>query len=164
MPNYDTIACAMNVNVRHSLSQRPVSSASPRRWSEKGVVLAEAVLATAAFAVVAGAMLSGYVLSSRRLAWTSNNTIAQASAVCSLEQAFSGNWTWPASNSVDELTNMTMTVTTNLAGLNGLATNTVTFTNLTSFPKTRLYTSSCVWTFRGKSFTNTVAVIRAPNY
>jgi len=128
------------------------------------VVLAEALLATAVFAVVAGSMLSGYVLSSRRLAWTSNNTIAQAAVVSSLEQAFSGNWTWPATNAVDELTNMTMRVTTNLAGLNGLATNTVTVSNLTSFPKTRLYTSTCVWTYRGKHFTNTVAVIRSPNY
>jgi hypothetical protein len=118
--------------------------------------------------VLAG-MFEGYNAVGQRAQKSACNLAATSMAMSQLEQVVGANW--DPSYGDDTLLSMGSTNTANLclpsAGGNGIiCTNWVTVTPFTSLPPYyALIQAQCIWTFpmSGVTYTNTVAVLRAPN-
>jgi hypothetical protein len=153
---------------------------SDRRVGERAVLLLEAVIAVALSAAMSGGILYGFVQTSRKLAWATYSSSAEALAAGRLECGFSCKW--DPSSGVDEMSNLKLVLTNatvvtsstsscvsfienNLTVVTSLATNYFSYSEVTNLDsRYRYMKSDCVWTLRGKTYTNTVCVLRAPNY
>jgi hypothetical protein len=135
---------------------------SNERRANCGIVLAEAVIAVGLSAMMSASILYGFVVASRKLAWATYSSAAQAVAISALEQGFSCRW--DPTTGVDEMTNLVQ-VQTNWTVAYLPATNYLTYTDVTNnSSRGRAMTSTCVWSMGGRTFTNTVPAFRAPNY
>jgi prepilin-type N-terminal cleavage/methylation domain-containing protein len=138
------------------------------RGAQRGFTLMEVAIAAAIAALVMGGMFKAYNLVGRRVQFSACNLAANNSAMRQLEQVISANWV-PASG----ITNLLTLSATNGGNLDlpSAQGNTINCTNVVSVsqistnPPYAMVQVSCIWTCPsyGGVFTNTVAVLRAPN-
>jgi type II secretory pathway pseudopilin PulG len=140
-----------------------------------GFTLVEVLISFLIFSFVVSGVIYGYVQANRVAEWSSMSQGAQSYALQGIEQARAAKWdtqTYPQTSGPgtgDELgqTNYSQTDTNDIptTGKPLLLTDYISITNLSSTPPLRLLRSDCVWKFpiTGKSYTNTVITLRAPD-
>jgi type II secretory pathway pseudopilin PulG len=149
--------------MRISLPDRSSGMAPAFTLIEVTVAVGIAVLAMAG-------MFEGYTLASRRAQYSSYQLAANAMAMQQMESIVAATWV-VSGTSVTNIFSPSLTNTqvsalclpnsaTNLV----YATNFATVTQLSTNPPYVMVQVSCVWNFMGMgTFTNTVAVLRAPD-
>jgi prepilin-type N-terminal cleavage/methylation domain-containing protein len=155
------------------------------RARRAGFTLIEILIAFLIFGMVVSGLIYGYVQANRMAELSSMSLAAQSYASQGMEQARSAEWDsqmWPVTNGPgtgDELaifpSGQSSTGTTNYSqtdymdvpcnGTQIPVTDYITVTNISVNPPLRQIRSDCVWTFPldGKSVTNTVITLRAPD-
>jgi type II secretory pathway pseudopilin PulG len=136
--------------------------------SQAAFTLIEVAFAAAIAALVLAGMFEGYNMSGRRAQFSACNLAANAMAMQQLEQVVSVDWV--ASSGNNSLLNMNATNLNNLC-LPSANNNVINCTNITrvtavsTSPPYDYVEVQCIWGFPtyGGTFTNTVAVLRAPN-
>ena len=133
--------------------------------------LAEVVVAMAITVMALAGIILGYIMAARQAEWSAYSLAAQSLATQRLEQTRAAKWDPRASPAVDEvvLTNFP-TVPTNIldmpvSGTNvAYATNFTLITNVASggYPL-KMIRVDCVWSFRQRMYSNTMATYRAPD-
>jgi prepilin-type N-terminal cleavage/methylation domain-containing protein len=142
----------------------------PAKSHSKAFTLVEVAVATAIAGLVMAGMFQGYIMASRRAQFSSYSLAATATAMKQMERIVAATWVISGTQSTN-LFNPVLTATqTNALCLpsNGTnlvyATNFATVTQLSTNPPYAMVQVQCVWNFMGLGiFTNTVAVIRAPD-
>ena len=139
--------------------------------SQMGFTLAEVVVAMAITVMALAGIILGYIMAARQAEWSAYSLAAQSLATQRLEQTRAAKWDPRASPAVDEvvLTNFP-TVPTNIldmpvSGTNvAYATNFTLITNVASggYPL-KMIRVDCVWSFRQRMYSNTMATYRAPD-
>jgi prepilin-type N-terminal cleavage/methylation domain-containing protein len=147
---------------------RPTGTAENRRAGQPAFTLIEVVIATAIAALVLAGMFQGYNLAGRKAQYSACSLAANSTAMRQLEQCIGASWV-PASG-IMTLLNQNGSYSTNLClpSAQGNVVNcTVNYsaTQISSNPPYAMIQAQCVWTFPtyGGTYTNTVAVLRAPN-
>ena len=139
--------------------------------SQRAFTLAEVVIAMAITVMSLGGVITGYIIATRQAEWSACSLAAQSLATQRLEQTRAAKWDPRASPPVDEvITNNFPIVPTNIldmpvSGTNiAYATNFTMITNVSSggYPL-KMIRVDCVWSFRQRMFSNTVATYRAPD-
>lgn len=133
------------------------------------MTLIEVVVALGISVLLLAGMFKGYLMVSRRAMFTSYSVAADAQAMRQLENIVSASWL--PSRQISNLFNPVLTATqTNALGMPGSTTNLVYATNYASLnqvsttPPYVMIRVDCVWSFMDMGlFTNTVAVLRAPD-
>jgi prepilin-type N-terminal cleavage/methylation domain-containing protein len=135
---------------------------------QAGFTMIEVTFAAAIAALVLAGMFQGYNMAGMQAQFSACNLAANSQAMKQLEQADSASWV-PSYNN-NELLTMSGTNTGNLClpSVNGNLINCTNYTTVTQISTTPPYAMiqvQCVWSFPsyGGMFTNTVAVLRAPN-
>jgi len=138
------------------------------RGGRKAFTLIEVVIAAAISAMVLAGMFEGYNMAGRKAQFSACSIAATSEAMHQLEGAFAANWV-PAYGQ-NQLLALGGTNTANLclpvAQSNVITcTNYTTVTEISTSPPYALIQVQCVWGFPnyGGTYTNTVAVLRAPN-
>jgi prepilin-type N-terminal cleavage/methylation domain-containing protein len=137
---------------------------------QSGFTLIEVAVAAAITALVIAGMFKGYNMVGRRAIFSACNLAANATAMQHLERVMAANWVPDYGNLQLFSTNLTAPQTANLC-LPSAQSNVVTCTNFTTItqistnPTYAMIQVQCVWTLPnyGGVFTNTVAILRAPN-
>ena len=145
-----------------------------RPYRSKGAApaftLIEVAVAMAISVLVMAGMFKGYTLASRRAQYSSYQLAANAMAMQQMESIVAANWV-VSGTSVTNIFSASLTNTqvsalclpnsaTNLV----YATNYATVTQISTNPPYLMVQVNCVWSFMGMGvFTNTVAVLRAPD-
>ena len=132
--------------------------------------LIEVVFATAIAALVMAGMFKGYTMAARRAQFSACSVAANATAMRQLEQCVAANWV-PAYGVTNLFSSSLLVPQTGNLCLPIAQSNVVSCTNYTSItqistsPAYAMIQVQCVWTFPsyGGTFTNTLAVLRAPN-
>ena len=142
------------------------------RLRESAFTLAEVVMALAIIVVMMGGMILGYLAATRRTEWSGYSLAAQAMAIQQLEQARSATWDILSVPAVCEITNIPTVTWTNL-DIPFSGTNYTRATNYTTIKLITNYTAPLIttymvkvdtaWTFRGKTYTNSIANFYAPD-
>lgn len=149
---------------------RPTGAIENRSAGRAGFTLIEVVLATAIAVLLLAGMFQGYNMAGRNAQYAACNTAANASAMQQLEQIISTDWV-PSYGKLQlfspSLTN-SFSVKLCLPSAQGNVvpcTNYTTVAQISTNPPYAMIQVQCVWTFPGYGgvYTNTVAVIRAPN-
>jgi len=141
-----------------------------RARSQRAFTLAEVAVAMAITAMSMAGVVAGYIFATRQAEWSAFSLAAQALATQRLEQTRAAQW--EPRQPLDELvaTNFP-TVPTNrldmpISGTNiAYATNFTTITDLKAvvgYPL-KMIQVDCVWSFRQRLYTNTIATYRAPD-
>lgn len=137
-------------------------------FRQGGFTMIEVAFAAAIAALVLAGMFEGYNMVGMRAQFSACNLAANSEAMKVLEQINSA--TWVPSYGENQLLTLGSTNGDNLclpsAGGNVVnCTNYATVTQLSASPPYAMIQVQCVWTFPsyGGVFTNTVAMIRAPN-
>ena len=141
-----------------------------RARSQRAFTLAEVAVAMAITAMSMAGVVAGYIFATRQAEWSAFSLAAQALATQRLEQTRAAQW--EPRQPLDELvaTNFP-TVPTNrldmpISGTNiTYATNFTTITDLQpviGYPL-KMIRVDCVWSFRQRAYTNTIATYRAPD-
>jgi prepilin-type N-terminal cleavage/methylation domain-containing protein len=141
---------------------------SASRIPQAGFTLIEVAFAAAIAALVLAGMFEGYNMAGRRSQYSACSLAASAAATRQLEQVLSAHWI-PSTGTI-ELFQMNG-ATTNILCLPTVSGNVIPCTNVTSVTQVpgpspyALVQVDCVWTFPvyGGVYTNTVAVLRAPD-
>ena len=139
---------------------------SRRPAGEGAFTLIEVAFASAIAALILAGMFEGYNMASHRAQFSACNLAASAAAMQRLEQVVANAWL-PANNAL--LTNSgTRYANLCLPSANGNVINCTNTTLVTSIAASAPYAFvqvQCTWTFPTKTnvYTNTVAVLRAPN-
>ena len=132
--------------------------------------LIEVSVALAISVLVMAGMFQGYNMASRRAQFSSYQLAANAMAMQQMESIVAANWV-VSGTSVTNIFCSSLTTTqvsalclpnsaTNLV----YATNYATVTQISTNPPYLMIQVSCIWSFMGMGvFTNTVAVLRAPD-
>jgi hypothetical protein len=142
-----------------------------RRGGQAAFTLIEVAFAAAVAALVMAGMFKGYNIASRRAQFAACSLAANTMAMQKMERVISANWI--PSYGVNQLADSSLLAAqpTNLC-LPSALSNVVNCTIYTSIntntsvnPPYAMIQVQCVWTFPnyGGTFTNTVAVLRAPN-
>ena len=149
---------------------RPTGRGGNQSGGQAAFTLIEVGFAAAIAALVLAGMFQGYNMAGRQAQFSACTLAANSAAMCKMEQVISANWI--PSYGVTELfsSSLTAPVTGNLC-LPSAQGNVVNYTNYTtitqvsSTPPYAMIEVQCVWTFPsyGGVYTNTVAVLRAPN-
>jgi type II secretory pathway pseudopilin PulG len=132
--------------------------------------LIEIAVAIAISVLVMTGMFKGYTIASRRAQFSSFQLAATAMAVQQMESIVAATWVISGTS----VTNMFSPSLTNTqvnalcvpsSGTNLVyGTNYATVTQISTYPPYAMVKVSCVWNFMGMGiFTNTVAVLRAPD-
>ena len=116
-------------------------------------------------------VIMGYILAIRQAEWSAYSLAAQSLATQRLEQTRAAKWDPRASPPVDEVvTNNFPTVPTNVLDMPVSGTNMAYATNFTTISDVtnggyplKLIRVDCVWSFRERVFSNTIATYRAPD-
>ncbi len=143
-----------------------------RARAQRAFTLAEVAVAMAITAMSMAGVVAGYIFATRQAEWSAFSLAAQALATQRLEQTRAARWEPRLSPPLDELvaTNFP-TVPTNrldmpISGTNiAYATNYTTITDLkpvVGYPL-KMIRVDCVWSFRERAYTNTIATYRAPD-
>ena len=153
-------------------SSRPSANVSRgcRARLQRAFTLAEVVIAMAITVMSLGGVIAGYIFAARQAEWSAYSLAAQSLASQRLEQTRAAQW--EPRQPLDELvaTNFP-TVPTNrldmpISGTNiAYATNFTTITDLKAvvgYPL-KMIQVDCVWSFRQRLYTNTIATYRAPD-
>ena len=139
-----------------------------RARAQRAFTLAEVAMAITAMSMAG--VVAGYIFATRQAEWSAFSLAAQALATQRLEQTRAAQW--EPRQPLDELvaTNFP-TVPTNrldmpISGTNiAYATNFTTITDLKAvvgYPL-KMIQVDCVWSFRQRLYTNTIATYRAPD-
>jgi prepilin-type N-terminal cleavage/methylation domain-containing protein len=136
--------------------------------ASRGFTLAEVVIAIAVLAIVVQGVIYGYIAATRRAEWSAHSLAAQSLASQGVEQARAAKWdpqAWPV---VDELppTNFVQADILDIPVMHSpiYATNYISIRTASANPPLREIRADCVWGFfTGKTFTNTVVTLRAPD-
>jgi type II secretory pathway pseudopilin PulG len=148
----------------------PRSQPTPRGKGAAAFTLIEVSFALAIAVLVMTGMFKGYQLASRRAQFASFSLAASAMAMERLESIIASQWIVDGS-SVTNIFNPALTAmqsnalcvpntSTNLI----YGTNIVTLTQVSTNPPYIMVRVDCIWNFMGMgTFTNTVAVLRAPD-
>lgn len=147
----------------------PEGRSQGRCGGQAAFTLIEVAFAAAIAALVLAGMFGGYNMAGRRAQFAACNLAANAAAMCQLERVITADWIPSATNQT--LLNQSTTVTGNLClpSANGNVincTNNISVTENSSGPAPyAMVTVQCIWTFPnyGGIYTNTIAVLRAPN-
>jgi len=140
------------------------------RGGVSGFTLIEVTVALAISVLMMAGMFKGYTMASRRAQFSSYQLAANAMAMQQMESIVAANWVVSGTSVTNifsaSLTNMQVSAlclpnsATNLV----YATNFATVTQISTNPPYIMVQVSCVWSFMGMGvFTNTVAVLRAPD-
>jgi len=147
----------------------PTGRAKDRRAGQAAFSLIEVAFAAAIAVLVFAGLFQGYNLAGRRAQFSACSLAANTTAMGQLERIVSANWV-PAPPYVNNLLlTLSSTNATNLC-LPSAGGNLVTCTNVTTVtlisdnPPYAMIQVQCIWGFPdyGGTFTNTVAVLRAP--
>jgi len=154
-------------------SSQPSADALRRRCglSQKAFTLAEVVIAMAITVMSLAGVIMGYILAIRQAEWSAYSLAAQSLATQRLEQTRAAKWDPRASPPVDEVVaNNFPTVPTNVLDMPVSGTNMAYATNFTTISDVtnggyplKLIRVDCVWSFRERVFSNTIATYRAPD-
>jgi prepilin-type N-terminal cleavage/methylation domain-containing protein len=135
---------------------------------QAGFTMIEVTFAAAIAALVLAGMFQGYDVAGRRAQFSACNLAANTQAMRQLEQVEAAQWV--PSYSETELLTLSSTTTANLClpSANGNlinCTNYTTVTLISANPPYAMIQVQCVWNFPtyGGTYTNTIAVLRAPN-
>jgi len=146
----------------------PAGKTRNRSTGQKAFTLIEVAFAAAVAALVLAGMFQGYNVAGRRAQFSACNLAANATAMRVLEQVVSAGWVPSDGNSA--LLYMSSTNPGNLClpSANGTVftcTNIAQVTEVSTSPPYAMIQVQCIWSFPtyGGTFTNTVAVMRAPN-
>ena len=139
--------------------------------SQKAFTLAEVVIAMAITVMSLAGVIMGYIFAIRQAEWSAYSLAAQSLATQRLEQTRAAKWDPRASPPVDEVvTNNFPTVPTNVLDMPVSGTNMAYATNFTTISDVtnggyplKLIRVDCVWSFRERVFSNTIATYRAPD-
>ena len=125
-------------------------------------------MATAIAALVLAGMFEGYNLAGRQAQFSACSLAANTTAMRQMEQCIAANWI--PSYGITTLLNQNGSYSTNLclpSAQSNVVNCTVNFntTQISINPPYAMIQVQCVWTFPsyGGTYTNTVAVLRAPN-
>ena len=140
------------------------------RGGVSAFTLIEVTVALAISVLMMAGMFKGYTMASRRAQFSSYQLAANAMAMQQMESIVAANWVVSGTSVTNifsaSLTNMQVSAlclpnsATNLV----YATNFATVTQISTNPPYIMVQVSCVWSFMGMGvFTNTVAVLRAPD-
>lgn len=143
--------------------------------SQKAFTLVEVMIAMSIVVVSLAGVITGYIVATRQAEWSAYSLAAQSLATQRLEQTRAAKWD-PRAAAIAGVTNDELvaanfpTVPTNIldmpvSGTNvAYATNFTTITDVSSggYPL-RMIRVDCVWSFRQRLFTNTIAAYRAPD-
>jgi prepilin-type N-terminal cleavage/methylation domain-containing protein len=140
------------------------------RRDARAFTLIETAVAVAVAAVVMAGMFKGYILASRRAQFASYSLAASAMASQRLENIVAASWVVSGTSVTNVLNPALRAQQVNALGLPSsgtnlvYATNFVTVTQISINPPYLMARVDCVWNFMGMgTFTNTVAVLRAPD-
>jgi len=147
---------------------RPCSAVGKRWAGQPAFTLIEVAFAAAIAALVMAGMFSGYSLAGRKAQYSVCSVAANARAMEQLEHVIAAKWF--AGYGITQLLNMSGTQYTNL-DLPSAVSNIISCTNVTTVsqisvnPPYAMIQVQCSWTLPsyGGVYTNTVAVLRAPN-
>jgi prepilin-type N-terminal cleavage/methylation domain-containing protein len=135
---------------------------------QAGFTMIEVTFAAAIAALVLAGMFQGYDVAGRQTQFSACNLAANTQAMRMVEQVEGAEWV--PSYGEDQLLTLGSTNTGNLClpSANGNlinCTNYTTVTQISTSPPYVMIQAQCVWTFPtyGGTFTNTIAVLRAPN-
>ena len=140
------------------------------RGAAPAFTLIEVSVALAISVLVMAGMFKGYTLAARRAQFSSYQLAANAMAMQQMESIVAATWV-VSGTSVTNIFSASLTNTqvsalclpnsaTNLV----YATNYATVTQISTNPPYLMVQVSCIWSFMGMGvFTNTVAVLRAPD-
>jgi type II secretory pathway pseudopilin PulG len=149
---------------------RPTGTAGNRCAGQAAFTLIEVVFATAIAALALAGMFTGYNLAGRQAQYSACSLAANAEAVRQVELVMSVPWVQSISNGPLFATNLTAPQYHNLCLPSALSnvvncTNYTTISQISANPPYAMIEVQCVWTLPnyGGTFTNTVAVLRAPN-
>ena len=149
--------------------KRPSGTARNRSAGHAGFTLIEVAFATAIAALMLAGMFQGYNLAGRRAQFSACSLAANTTAMGQLEQVIAANWVPSPPYANNLLLTLSSTNMTNLC-LPSAQGNVVNCTNITTVtlvstnPPYAMVQVQCIWSFPdyGGTFTNTVAVLRAP--
>jgi prepilin-type N-terminal cleavage/methylation domain-containing protein len=132
--------------------------------------LIEVAVALAISVLVMAGMFKGYTMASRRAQFSSYQLAANAMAMQQMESIVAATWEVSGTAKTNIFSPSLSNPQTNAlclpsSGTNLVyATNYATVTQLSTNPPYLMVQVSCVWNFMGLgTFTNTVAVLRAPD-
>ncbi len=142
-----------------------------QRRASRAFTLVEVVMALTIMALVFSGVILGFTTSSQRAEWTAYNLAAQSLAQQGIEQARAAQWDTQAVPPTDNCVQSNFpAVSTNvmdvpITGTNiTYATNTWTITTISTNPyPLKMIRVDCTWPFGARTFTNTVATLRAPD-
>ena len=147
---------------------RPTGTARHRRAGQPAFTLIEVAMATAIAALVLAGMFEGYNLAGRQAQFSACSLAANTTAMRQMEQCIAASWI--PSYGITTLLNQNGSYSTNLclpSAQSNVVNCTVNFntTQISINPPYAMIQVQCVWTFPsyGGTYTNTVAVLRAPN-
>ena len=160
----------MKVTTASQLSTGPLRRGCLR--SQRAFTLAEVAVAMSITVMSMAGVIAGYIFATRQAECSAFSLAAQALATQRLEQARAALWRPGNYPVVDELVPANFpTVPTNrldmpVSGTNiAYATNFTTITDLkpvVGYPL-KMIRVDCVWSFRQRAYTNTIASYRAPD-
>ena len=147
---------------------RLTSTARNRRAGQAAFTLVEVVFASAIAALLLAGMFEGYNLAGRQAQFSACSLAANTTAMRQLELVTSADWV--PSYGQTQLLTLSGTKLDNLClpvaqGNVVNCTNTTTITQISSSPAYAMIQVQCIWHFPsyGGTYTNTIAVLRAPN-
>jgi hypothetical protein len=133
--------------------------------------LPELLIAVAIIMIVYNGVVLAYIQFDKRMEWSGYSLEAQALSIRQLEAARCAKWdTQNSPTAIDNISNIPTMTWTNLdipiAGTNMVyATNTMTYSTVTITNNVVVHfiRVDTVWSFKGVTFTNTIATYRAPD-
>jgi hypothetical protein len=150
---------------------RPTGRGGNRGGGHAAFTLVEVAFTAAIAALVLAGMFKGYNVASRRAQFAACSLAANTMAMQKLERVISADWipTYGVNQLADstlltaQATNLCLPVA--LSNVVNCTIYTTINTNVSVNPPYAMIQVQCVWTFPtyGGTFTNTVAVLRAPN-
>jgi prepilin-type N-terminal cleavage/methylation domain-containing protein len=139
------------------------------RQRNAGFTLIEVAVASAIAALLFAGIFGGYTVIGRRVQFAAYNLAGNSCAMKQMEQILDSQWV-PSSGITNLFTNYPNNIASNYLYLPSAqgsftpCTNYITITAASANPPYAMVRVDCVWTFPQTGlFTNTVAVLRAPN-
>ena len=151
------------------MNTRREKRAAGRSWRRTaGMTLMEVVISLAIAGMAIGGIISGYTFCATSADKTGLFLAANARAMEGLERTRSAQWvtSWPQVDQVVATNFPNKVVTLDLAGSGaGVRTATIqtTISQISTDPPLKRVRVDCIWTYKGRSITNTIETCRAPD-